>query len=76
MLNLGAEKHGKSMGFPRLGTNGTRLQLVRSCAFLLDPGVPISESQSAGMCQDFPVQGICAKVWSYIVFSDVRMSRD
>ena len=45
MLDLGAEKHGKSMGFPRPGTNGTRLQLIRSCTFLLDPGVPISGSE-------------------------------
>ena len=38
---------GKHVGFPRLETNRTWLQLVRSCAFLLDPGVPISECQSA-----------------------------
>ena len=56
MLNLVAEKRGKSTGFPRLGTNGTQLQLVRSCAFLLDPGVPISKCQSAEVHWDFPMQ--------------------
>ena len=45
MLNLAAEKCGKSAEFPRPGTNRTRLQLIRSCAFLLDPGVPISGSK-------------------------------
>ena len=45
MPNLAAEKHGKCAGFPSPGTNGTRLQLIRSCAFLLDPGVPISGSE-------------------------------
>ena len=45
VLNLGAEKHGKCTGFPRPGTNGTQLQLIRSCTFLLDPGVPISGSE-------------------------------
>ena len=59
MLNLGVEKHRKSAGFLRLGTNRTRLQLVRSCAFQLDPGVPISQCQSAEMHQEFPMQGVC-----------------
>ena len=43
--NLAAEKCGKSAECPRPGTNRTRLQLIRSCAFLLDPGVPISGSE-------------------------------
>ena len=45
MLNLAAEMHGKCTGFLRHGTNGTQLQLIRSCALLLDPGVPISGSE-------------------------------
>ena len=61
------------MGFPRLGTNGTWLQLVRSCAFLLDPDVLISKCQSAKMHQDFLMQRMCAKVQSYIGISDARM---
>ena len=64
------------MGFPRLGTNGTQLQLVRSCTFLLDPGVLISESQSVEMHWGFLMQGMCLKVQSYIRFSDARMGRD
>ena len=73
MLNLGVEKHRKSTGFPRLGTNGTWLQLVRRCTFLLDPGVLISECRSVGMHQGFLTQGICATVQSYISFSNARM---
>ena len=62
------------MGFPRLGTNRTWPQLVRSCAFLLDlAGVPISKCQSAEVHQDFPMQRMCAKVRSYIRISAVRM---
>ena len=38
--NLAAEKHRKCTEFLRLKTNGTWLQLIRSCAFLLDSGVP------------------------------------
>ena len=76
MLNLGVEKHRKSTGFPRLGTNGTWLQLVRSRAFLLDPDVPISECQSTEMQQSFLMQRMCVKVQSYIRFSDVRMGRN
>ena len=71
--NLAVEKCGKSAGFPRLGTNGTQLQLVRSCAFLLDPGVPISKCQSAEVHWNFLMQRMCAKVWSYIRISDARM---
>ena len=73
VLNLAVEKCGKSAGFPRLGTNGTWLQLVRSCAFLLDPGVPISKCQSVGMRQGFLMRGMCATVRSYIRISDARM---
>ena len=73
MLNLGVEKRGKSTGFLKLGTNRTWLQLVRGCAFLLDPGVPISESQSGEMHQNFPMQRMCAKVQSYIGISDARI---
>ena len=73
VLNLAVEKCRKSAGFPRLGTNGTQLQLIRSCAFLLDPGVPISKCQSAEVHQDFLMQRMCAKVWSYIGISDARM---
>ena len=63
----------KNAEFPRPGTNGTRLQLIRSCAFLLDPGVPISKCQSAEVHRKFPMQGICVKVRSYIGISDARM---
>ena len=45
VLNLGAEKCRKSAEFPRPRRNGTQLQLIRSCAYLLDPGVPISGSE-------------------------------
>ena len=38
--NLAAEKHRKCMEFPRLKTNRTWLQLIRSCTFLLDSSVP------------------------------------
>ena len=58
--NLAAEKCGKSAEFLRPGTNGTRLQLIRSCAFLLDPGVPISGSKC----------GVSSEANG---FSDVRM---
>ena len=60
VLNLAAEKCGKSAEFPRPGTNGTWLQLIRSCAFLLDPGVPISGSE-------------CGVLSEPDGFSDVRM---
>ena len=60
MLNLAAEKRGKCAELPRPGTNGTRLQLVRSCTFLLDPGVPISGSK-------------CGVSLEADGFSDVRM---
>ena len=73
VLNLAAEKRGKCTEFPRLGTNRTQLQLVKSCAFLLDPGVPISKCQSAEVHLDFPMQIMCATVRSYIGISDVRM---
>ena len=67
--------HRKCTGFLRGGTNGTWLQLVRSCTFLLDPGVSDFEGQSVhvGMCWGFLIQGMSAKVWSYIGFSDARM---
>ena len=71
--NLAAEKCGKSTEFPRPGTNRTQLQLIRSCTFLLDPGVPISKCQSAEVHQDFPMQRMCARVRSYIGISDARM---
>ena len=73
MPNLGEEMRGKCVEFPRLETNGTWLQLVRSCAFLLDPGVPISECQSVEMHWEIPMQEVCAKVRSYIGFSNARM---
>ena len=60
VLNLAAEKCGKSMEFTRPGTNGTWLQLIRSCAFLLDPGVPISGSK-------------CGVLSEADGFSDLRM---
>ena len=63
----------KELEFPRPGTNGTRLQLIRSCAFLLDPDVLISKCQSAKMHQDFLMQRMCAKVRSYIRISNARM---
>ena len=34
------EMHGRCAGFSKRRTNGTWLQLVRSCTFLLDLGVP------------------------------------
>ena len=58
--NLAAEQCRKSMEFLRPGTNGTQLQLIRSCAFLLDPGVPISGSE-------------CRVLLEPDRFSDVRM---
>ena len=63
MLNLAAEKRGKSVGFPRLGTNGTRLQLIRSCTFLLDPGVPISGSKCgvSSEADEFSDARMCVK---------------
>ena len=64
---------GNYVEFLRLGTNGTRLQLVRSCAFLLDPGVLISKCQSVEVHWEFLMQRMCAKVRSYIRISDVRM---
>ena len=73
MLNLAAEECRKSMEFPRPGTNRTQLQLVRSCTFLLDPGVLISKCQSAEVHWDFLMQRMCAKVRSYIRISDARM---
>ena len=45
VLNLAVEKCRKSVGSSRPRTNGTQLQLIRSCAFLLDPGVLISRSE-------------------------------
>ena len=60
MPNLAAEKCGKSVEFPRPGTNGTRLQPIRSCTFLLDPGVLISGSK-------------CGVLLEADGFSDVRM---
>ena len=73
VLNLAAEKCRKSAEFLRPGTNGTRLQLIRSCAFLLDPGVPISKCQSVEVHWDFPMQRMCARVRSYFGISDARM---
>ena len=58
--NLAAEKCRKSAEFPRPGTNRTQLQLIRSCAFLLDPGVLISGSKC----------GVSSEADG---FSDVRM---
>jgi len=60
VLNLAAEKRGKHVSFPRPGTNRTWLQLIRSCTFLLDPGVPISGSE-------------CGVSLEPDGFSDVRM---
>ena len=60
VLNLAAEKCRRSAEFPRPRRNGTQLQLIRSCAFLLDPGVPISGSKC----------GVSSEADG---FSDVRM---
>ena len=45
--NLAVEKRRKCVQFPRLNTNRTWLQLIRSCAFLLDSGVPDFWSQAS-----------------------------
>ena len=58
----------KCMGFPRLETNRTQLQLVRSCAFLLDPGVLISVSKCRN-ASGFPnARNVCQIAESHQVF--------
>ena len=44
VLNLAVEKHRKCTDVLRPSTNRIWLQLIRSCTFLVDPGVPILES--------------------------------
>ena len=68
VLNLGAEKRGKSAGFSRLGTNVTQLQLVRSCAFLLDPGADFKVSK-CGNALGFPdSKNVCQSAELHRVF--------
>ena len=67
--NLGAEKHGKCVGFLRLETNRTWLQLVRSCTFLLDPGVPIFRvSKCRNALGDPNARSVCQSVELHWVF--------
>ena len=51
-----------AQGSPRLGTNGTWLQLVRSCAFLLDSVSLISRvKQMRGVATGFPKRECAAR---------------